>query len=48
MNEYQSIDTLVNEIKGNGSFLASLISKKSGLVFLLIVFGVIVSNIFIS
>jgi hypothetical protein len=48
MNEYQSVDVLINEIKGNSNFLASLISKKSGLVFLVIVFGIIVSNILMS
>jgi hypothetical protein len=48
MNEYQSIDALINEIKGDSNFLASLLSKKFGLAFLLIVFGVIVSNIFVG
>ena len=45
LNEYQSIDNLMDEIKGTTNFLSSLISRKFGLVFMLILFGVIVSNL---
>lgn len=45
LNEYQSVDGLVSGIKGTTSFLSSLISRKFGLVFLFIVFGVIVSKL---
>jgi len=41
MNEYQSVDDLIAGVKGNTSFLSGLISEKSGLVLLVIVFGVI-------
>ena len=45
VNEYQSVDTLINEIKGTTSFLSGLFSRKSGLVFLFVVFGVIISKL---
>jgi hypothetical protein len=43
--EYQSIETLIDGVTGTTGFLSSLISRKSGLVFLLIVFGAIASKI---
>ena len=45
LNDYQSIDALVDGIKGTTGLLSRLISRKSGLVFLFIVFGVIVSKL---
>jgi hypothetical protein len=45
-NEFQSVDTLVDGIKGTTGFLLSLLSPKSGLVFFFIVFGVIISKLF--
>jgi len=48
MNEYQSVNTLIDGIKGTSAFLSSLISRKSGLVFLVIVFGVILSKILVN
>ena len=47
-NEYPSVATLVEGVKGTTGFLSSLISRKSGLVFLFIVLGVIVSKLLIS
>ena len=44
-NEYQSVEGLVDSVKGTTGFLSSLFSPKSGLVFLLIVLGVIISRI---
>ena len=44
-NVYQSVDILIDEIKGTTDFLAGLLSRKSGLVFLFIVFGVIISKL---
>lgn len=44
-NDYQSIDTLVNGVKGTTVFLSRLLSRKSGVAFLVIVFTVIVSTI---
>jgi len=48
MNEYQSVDNLIDGITGTSAFLSSLISRKYGLVFLAIVFGVIISKFLIS
>ena len=45
LNEYQSIDSLVNGVKGTTGFLSRLISRKSGVALLVIVFTVIVSTI---
>jgi len=44
-NEYQSVEGLVDVIKGTTGFLSSLFSPKPGLVILLVVLGVIVANI---
>jgi hypothetical protein len=45
LDEYQSVDTLINGIKGTTGFFSSLISRKFGLFFLFVVFGVIVSKL---
>jgi hypothetical protein len=45
LNGYQSVNTLVDGIKGTTDFLSSLFSRKSGLVLLFIVFGVIISKL---
>jgi hypothetical protein len=45
MNDYQSIDALVSGVKGTTGFLSRLISRKSGIAFLFIVFAVIVSTL---
>jgi hypothetical protein len=42
LNEYQSVDSLIDGVKGTTGFLSSLISRKSGLAFMFIVLGVIV------
>ena len=47
LNEYQSVDALINGVKGSTSFISSLISRKSGLVLLLIVLGVVISKLLI-
>jgi hypothetical protein len=44
-NEYQSVEALVNDIKGTTGFLLSLFSQKSGMVFLFIVFSLIISKL---
>jgi hypothetical protein len=46
--EFQSVEALVDGVKGTTGFLSSLFSKKSGLVFVFIVLGVIVSKIVIG
>jgi hypothetical protein len=45
MNEYQTVDGFIEGIKGNTCFLSGLFSPKSGLVFVFIIFGVIVSKL---
>ena len=45
LNEYQSVDSLIDGVKGTTGFLSSLISRKSGLTFMFIVLGVIVSKL---
>ena len=44
VNEYQSVDALINKIKGTTGFLSSLLSRKFGLVFLFIVLGIIITK----
>ncbi len=48
LHDYQSVDALIDEVKGTTGFLSSLISRKSSLVLLFIVFGVIVSKLLFS
>ena len=45
MHDYESVNALIEEVKGTTSFLSSLISRKSSLVLLFIAFGVIVSKL---
>ena len=45
MNEFQSVNALVDDIKGTTGFLSSLFSRKSGLIVTCIVLGVIVSKL---
>lgn len=45
LNEYQSVDALIDGVKGTTSFLSRLISRKSGLVFMVIVLSVLVSKL---
>ena len=48
LNKYQSVDALVNEIKGTTGYLSSLVSWKSSLIFLFIVLSVIVSKLLVN
>jgi hypothetical protein len=45
LNEYQSVDALIDGVKGTTGFLSSLISRKSGLVFMFTVLGILVSKL---
>jgi hypothetical protein len=45
MNEYQTVDGLIEDIKGTTGFLSNLFSSKFGLFFMVIIFGVIVSKL---
>jgi hypothetical protein len=45
LDEYQSIEALIDEIKGTTGFVSGFLSGKSGLVILFVVLGVIVSQI---
>ena len=44
-NEYQSVEGLIENVKGTTGFLSNLFSPKFGLAFMLIVLGVIAANI---
>jgi hypothetical protein len=46
--EYQSIEALIDGVKGTTGFLSSLFSRKSGLVFLFIMLGVVLSKLLFS
>lgn len=48
MYDYQSIDTLVSGVKGTTGLLSRLISRKSVLLFLFMVFAVIVSTLMLN
>lgn len=48
MNEYKSVDSMIEEVKGTTGFLSGLISRKSGLLFLIVILGVIASKIIFS
>lgn len=43
-SEFQSVEALIDGVKGTTGFISSLFSRKSGLVFLFVVLGVIVSK----
>jgi hypothetical protein len=43
--EFQSVEALIDGIKGTTGFFSSLFSRKSGLVFAFIVLGVILSKL---
>ena len=45
---FQSVEALVDGVKGTTGFLSGLVSRKSGLVFVFIVLGVILSKILSS
>ncbi|MGD8403994.1 MAG: hypothetical protein PVJ21_10055 [Anaerolineales bacterium] len=44
-NEYQSVESLIENVKGTTGFLSSLLTPKLGLAFMLIVLGVIAANV---
>jgi hypothetical protein len=48
LNEYQSIEALVDKIKGTTGVLSGLLSRISGLVILFVVLGVIASQIMLK
>lgn len=45
MNDYQSVEGLIENVKGTTGFLSNLLSSKFGLAFMLVVLGVIAANI---
>ena len=42
--EFQSVEALVDGVKGTAGFLSSLFSRKPGMVFLFLVLGVVLSK----
>ena len=47
-NDFQNIDALVGAVNGTTGLLSRLLSRKSGLVLLIIVCGVIVSKLVLN
>jgi len=47
-NIYQPVYSLVNEIKGTTRIIHNLTSRKSGVLLLLVIVGVVASKIFLS
>jgi len=45
---YQPVNSLINEIKGTTRILSNLFSRKSGVVFILVILGVVASKIFLG
>jgi len=48
MEEYYSVEALIDGVKGTTGFLSSLVSRKFGLVFLVIVLGVVLSKVLLG
>lgn len=48
LNEYRSVDALVNGITGTTSFISSLVSAKTGMAITLIVLGVFVTKVLLG
>ena len=46
--EFQSVEALIDGVKGTTGFLSAILSRKSGLFFLVIVLGLVVSKILFS
>jgi hypothetical protein len=46
--EFQSVEALIDGVKGTTGFFSSLISRKSGLVLIFVVLGVILSKLLFS
>lgn len=45
LNEYQSVDALIDGVKGTTGFLSGLLSRKTGLVVSFIVLGALISKL---
>lgn len=48
LNDYQSIDTLIEGVKGTSSILSVLFSRKTGLFLSLIILCVLLSKLFLG
>lgn len=46
--EFETVEALIDGIKGTTGFFSNLFSHKSGLVFAFIVLGVILSKLFLG
>lgn len=44
LNDYPNVDVLINKVTGTTSFISSLVSRKTGLLIMLIVLGVMVTK----
>ena len=47
-NEYQSVEGLIEGIKGTTGFIAGLLSRKFGVIFLFIVLGALVTQLLLK
>jgi len=47
LNEYPSVDALVSGVVGTTGFLSSLVSRKTGMIVMLIALGVVVAKVFL-
>lgn len=48
LDDFQPIESLVDQVKGTTNFITGLLSRKFGLVFLFIVLSAIVSTLILS
>ena len=48
LNEYRTVDSLVNRIVGTTRFISTLVSLKAGAIVILIALGLAVTKILIS
>lgn len=48
LNEYQSVDALIDGVKGTTGFLSNLLTRKAGLVLMFIVLGVLISKMLLG
>jgi hypothetical protein len=48
MNEYQSVESLIEGIKGTTGFITGFVHRKFGLVFLFIILGVLVTQLLLK
>jgi hypothetical protein len=48
LNDYQSLDTLIDGVKGTTNMLSRLISRKTGALFLIVVLGGVLLKVLVG